>query len=1027
MLKQTVGWSLLHRGAVLALATLLVLYGAFRLAHAQYDVFPQFAPPQVVIQTRAPGLSPSEVEQLITTPIESAVNGVAGIASMRSGSTSGISVITVTFASGTDIYRDRQVVAERLANVASQLPAGAMAPSMTPLSSSTGTVLMLGLNSTTRSLMDVHTVAQWTVRRRLLAIKGVSNVVVFGGQVRQLQVQLRPDALMRYGLSVAQVADAARRATGIRGSGFIDTPNQRIQLQTEGQSATPDELAAAVISARQGVPVTLGDVATVKWAPAPQVGAVLVNGRPGVQVIVSAQYGANTLAVTNKVDAALKTLAPVLKAQHIDLSPHLFRPANFVHQAVGNLRTSLAIGGVLVAVVLFLFLFNLRTALISLLAIPLSLLTATLVLEMLGYSLNTMTLGGLAIAVGLLVDDAVITVENIYRRLRENTALGSPRGNLQVISDATFEVRSAVVYATLAIAMVFIPVITLPGVAGRLFGPLGYAYVLATLASLAVALTVTPVLCMVVLTRGPLSEHEPPLMRRIKPGYTRLLLRVERHYRWVVAAVLISTAIGAAMLPFFGARFIPELKEGHYIVHMVMAAGTSLQESQRMGTIVSAHLEALPSVRSVTQHIGRAPDAEDILGTNSSEFDVDLKPLSGAASEKARQSIQRVVNGIPGASFAVKTFLSERIEETISGQTAPVVVHVFGEKLDQLGPTARSVATVLRSIPGASGVQLQSQPDSPKLVIHLNPGALARWGLHPLDVLDTLHTVYGGDNVGQVYDGDQIFDVSVILPPSQRQDPSAVSDLLLRNGDGVTVPLRDVATIYTTRGRKAILHEGGRRVATITANVTGRDTASFVAAARAKLAKQVTLPDGAYLEFEGTAQAQSQSTTQLLLSSLIAGVFIVLLLSLVLNSMRNLALILVNIPFALVGGALAVLIVLGGTISMGGMVGFVTLFGITLRNGIMMIAHYEHLVHTEGASWNEDLAIRGAQERLAPILMTALVTAFGLLPLALESQAPGNAIQGPMAIVILGGLVTSTVLNLLVLPSLSLRFGRFEQ
>lgn len=1026
MLRQVVHWCLRHRGVVVALALLMTVYGGYRLVRAQYDVFPQFAPPQVVIQTRAPGLSPSQVEQLITTPVENAVNGVAGIDSLRSGSSGGISVITVTFDPDTDIYRDRQVVAERLANVAGQLPADAEAPTMTPLSSSTGTVLMLGLTSSTKSLMDVHTIARWTVKRRLQAVTGVSNVVVFGGQVHQLQVQLHPDALQHYGLSVADVAHAARGATGIRGTGFIDTPNQRIQLQAEGQAVTPADLAAAMITLRHGVPVTLGDVATVTAAPAPQVGGALVNGQPGVQVIVSAQYGANTLAVTRRVEAALHTLAPALRAQHIRLWPDLFRPADFVHRAVRNLRTALAIGGVLVAVVLFLFLFNWRTALISLLAIPLSLLAAVVVLQMLGQSLNTMTLGGLAIAVGLLVDDAVITVENIYRRLRENRAQGSPRRTLRVVGDATWEVRSAVVYATLAIAMVFVPVMTLPGVAGRLFGPLGYAYVLATLASLVVALTVTPVLCMLWLGRADLPDHEPPLMRWIKPGYRRLLLRVERHYRWVIAAVLLGTALGAAAVPFFGARFIPELKEGHYIVHMVMTAGTSLDESLRMGRRVSARLAALPYVRSVTQHVGRAPEAEDILGANSSEFDVDLKPLNGAQAMAARRAIRKVADGIPGASVAVNTFLSERIEETISGQTAPVVVHVFGETLDQLGPTARHIAAILRSVPGARGVQVQSQPNSPKLVIHLEPKALAHWGLHPREVLDTLHTVYGGDVVGQVYSGDRIFDVAVILPPAQRRDPSTVGNLLLRGDTGVTVPLRDVARIQPERGRKTILHEGSRRVATVTANVGGRDTASFVAAAKARLNNQLKLPAGAYLEFAGTAQAQSHSTARLLLTALMAGMFVVLLLSLVLARMRNLALILVNLPFALVGGVLAVLLPLGGTLSMGGMVGFVTLFGITLRNSMMMIAHYEHLVHAEGETWSEALAMRGAQERLAPILMTALVTAFGLLPLALASQAPGNAIEGPMAIVILGGLATSTILNLMILPSLAVRFGRFS-
>lgn len=1025
MLQRIVTAALRHRGVVFALASLLVIYGGYRLGQAQYDVFPQFAPPQVVIQTEAPGLAPSQVERLVTTPIENAVNGVPGIESLRSGSILGLSAITVTFDPSTDIYRDRQVVAERLASIAGQLPASVQAPLMTPLTSATGTVLMVGLTSKTRSLMDLHTVAQWTVRRRLLAVKGVSDVVVFGGQVRQLQIQPEPQKLVQYGLSMADVAAAARRATGIRGTGFIDTQNQRIELQTQGQSITPVALAAVTLTTRHGVPLTLGDVAKVKAAPQPPVGAALINGQPGVELIVTQQYGANTLQVTQRLETALQGLKPTLEAAHIQMFPDLFRPAAFIHRAVGNLRSSLAIGGVLVAVVLFFFLFNWRTALISLAAIPLSLLTATLVLELLGYTLNTMTLGGLAIAVGLLVDDAVITVENIYRRLRENQTAPRPQTSLRVIRDATLEVRSAVVYATLAIAMVFIPVLTLPGVSGRLFGPLAYAYIVATLASLGVALTVTPALSFGLLARRPLKAHEPPLTSWLKPRYGRLLGRVERHYRLVIVAVLLATVAGFAIVPFLGARFIPKLKEGHYIVHMIEPAGTSLNQTVMLGKTVTRALLKLPYIRSVAQKVGRAPQSQDTLGTNSSEFDVALKSLNGAQSEAARRAIENTLAGIPGANFAVKTFLSERIEETISGQTAPVVIHVFGQHLDALNRQAETIAGVLRQIPGASGVRLQAQPNSPKLMVQLRPAALTRWGFHPLDVLDTLHTVYGGDVVGQVYDGDRIFDVSVIRPPKDRSSVADVGGLLLKSASGVYMPLEKIARVYVTSGRNTVLHEGGRRVATVTADVTGRDIASFVAQARQRIAQSVHLPAGSYLEYAGTAQQQTQSTQQLLVSASIAAVFIVLLLTLVLVWPRNLLLILVNLPLALVGCVLAVLIFLDASLSMGGMVGFVTVFGITLRNSIMLIAHYEHLTRNEHVVWGPQTAIRGAQERLAPILMTALVTALGLLPMALASNAPGNAIEGPMAIVILGGLATSTVLNLLIMPALALRYGRF--
>jgi len=1026
MLKRLVTASLRHRWVVLTLAALLVIYSGYRLSAAQYDVFPPFAPPNVVIRTSAPGLAPKQVEQLVTTPIERAINGASGIQALRSSSVPGVSAITVVFNPGSNIYRDRQLAAERLATVAGELPASAK-PEMTPLTSSTGTVMMLGLTSKTHSLMKLDTEARWTVRRALLAVKGVANVVVFSGATRELQIQPDPQKLVRYGLSIDQVTTAAREATGIRGTGFIDTPNQRIQMLTQGQSITPAALARTALTTRDGVPVTLGEVATVRAAPAPAVGAALVNGHRGVVLIVTEQYGANTLQVTRRLDNALATLAPTLKAEHIHLDPALFRPAKFIHRAIGDLRSALGIGMILVAVVLFAFLFNWRTATISLLAIPLSLLTGTLVLDLWGFTLNTMTLGGLAIAVGLLVDDAVITVENIYRRLRENQARPSPAPVLRVICDATLEVRSAVVYATLAIAMVFIPVLTLPGVAGRLFGPLAYAYIVATLASLAVALTVTPALSYWLLGRHKLKANEPPLMAWLKPYYGWLLKRVERHYRVVIVAVVIVTGGGLSALPFFGAGFVPQLKEGHYIVHMVLAAGTSLNQSLALGKTLTHKLLKLPAVRSVAQTAGRARLSEETHGTNSSELDVDLKSLTGAQSDAARRAIEKALTRIPGANFAVNTFLAERIEETISGQTAPVVIHIFGSKpLSTLNREAKAIARVLRQIPGASGVRLQAQPNSPQLKLRLRPEALTRRGFHPLSVLDTLRTVYHGDTVGQVYDGDRIFNVSVILPPKDRVSIASVSKLLLKSPNGIDVPLSALARIDESSGLHTILHEGGRRVATVTANVVGRNTAAFVAQAKRRVALDVHLPAGTYVQYAGTAQAQTQSTHRLLLSALIAGVFVILLLSLVLAWPRNLLLIMVNLPFALVGGVLAVEAFLNATLSMGGMVGFVTVFGITLRNSIMLISHYEHLVRIEGMSWGIQAAIRGAQERLSPILMTALVTAFGLAPLALTADAPGNAIEGPMAIVILGGLATSTVLNLLVLPALSLRYGRFS-
>jgi CzcA family heavy metal efflux pump len=1025
MLSAIVRFALRFRGVVIALAAVLLGYGAYSLLRARYDVFPDFAPPEVVIQTEAPGLSPEQVEVLVTQPIENGLNGLEGIEALRSGSIQGLSVITVIFRSGSEIFLDRQLVAERLATVASRLPAGAGPPEMTPLTSSTSTVLAVGLTSQQRSLMELRTIADWTVRQRLLAVPGVAKVSVFGGEVRQLQVQLEPERLIRYGLVLEDVLAAARSGTGVRGAGVMDTDNQRLVIRTEGQALTPGELARTVVVYRNGASVRLGDVARVVEAPEPPVGAASVMGKPGIMLMVSAQYRANTLEVTRLVDQALAELRPTLDAQGVRMDADLLRPARFIETATGNVRSALLLGGLLVVVVLTLFLFNLRTAAISCTAIPLSLLAAVTVMERLGISLNTMTLGGLAIAIGEVVDDAVIDVENILRRLRENRRRAQPLPPLRVVFDASLEVRGAVVYATFAVVLVFVPILTMTGVAGRLFAPLGLAYILAVLASLVVALTVTPALCSLLLKEGRLPEGDPPLVRWLKARYRPLLLRVERHPRGVIAGVVLLTLGGLAALPFFGGGFVPELKEGHFIIHMTAVPGTSLAESLRLGGRVTDELMKLPEVRAVGQRVGRAEAADDIMGTHSSEIEVDLKPLGAAASERALERIRAVLAQQPGANFGVNTFLTERVEETLSGFTAPVVVNIFGPDLDVLDAKAAEVAAALARVPGAADVLVQSPPGSPQLVVRLRRADLERWGLTAVEALEAVRTAYQGETVGQVYDGSQVFATAVILDPSLRRSVTAIGALPLRNPAGTYVPLARVADILATSGRYSVLHDGARRVQAVTCNVIGRDVASFVTEARRRIAAAVPLPVGTYLDFTGSAAAEARSRHDLLVHAAMAGIGILVLLSMVTGSARNFALVLANLPFALVGGVLVVL-ASGGELSLGSLVGFVTVFGITLRNSIMLISHYEHLVDVEGASWGLETVLRGAEERLAPIAMTALVTALGLLPMALGSGAPGREIEGPMAQVILGGLATSTVLNLLALPALALRFGRFE-
>jgi CzcA family heavy metal efflux pump len=1021
MLRAIVQFSLRFRGAVLALAVAALGYAVFTLREAKYDVFPDFAPPFVSIQTESPGLSPEQVEALVTQPIENAVNGVTGIASLRSQSIQGLSVISAIFHDNTDVYRDRQLVAERLAALQGTLPQGVGAPTITPLSSSTATVLVLGLTSQKLSPMGLRTLADWTLRPRLLAVPGVASVTVFGGDVQQLQIQYDPRKLLQYGLGLSDVLQASTLATGVRGAGFLENANQRLVVQTNGPHPTPAQIAQTVVVHQPNGNVQLGQVAAVRMAAAPAFGAASVDGGPGVILNVIAQYGANTEEVTAAVNRAMAELQPVMTQNGVQ-QKDLFQPEHFIRAALSNLEKSLFLGGLLVVVVLLLFLYDLRTAAISCLAIPLSLLTATTILEHFGLSLNTMTLGGLAIAIGEVVDDAVIDVENILRRLRQNATAPQRRPAAHVVLAASLEVRSAVVYATFAVAIVFLPILTLSGLAGRIFRPLGIAYVLSIMASLLVALTVTPALSLLLLGRRSIRTKEPPLVHAMKRRYRMILEGVERSPAAVMTVVVLTTLVGFSALPFFSNVFLPDLQEGHFIVHMSAVPGTSIAESLRIGRQVQKALLALPFVRATGQRVGRASLSDDTWGPHYSEIEVDIRPGS-MDSDVAEARLHQTLAQFAGVTFSTETFLSERIQETLSGYNTSVVVNIVGNHLDALDQEVGKVAEVLRPLPGAADVQLQSPPGMPELNIHLKEDDLARWGFAPVTVLDALHTAYQGTVTGEIYQGNRVYSVAVILDPEQRQRMQSVLDMTLRNPSGTYVPLRELADVSEASGRYVIFHDGARRAQVITLNVHG-DVAAFVHRAQQELAEKVSLAPGNYIEFSGMAAAQEQARHDLVLYALLAGLGIVLLLSVVLDDWRNLLLVLLNLPFAMVGGVLAVFAG-GGVLSLGSMVGFVTLFGITLRNSIMLITHYEHLVTVEGHTWGLATAIEGACDRLAPILMTALVTGLGLLPLAIGAGTAGREVEGPLAIVILGGLMTSTTLNLLVLPSLALRYGHF--
>ena len=1022
-MRAIVEFCLRLRWLVLFAALGLALLGVIAVLHAPYDVFPEFGQPTITVVTNAAGLAPRQIEALVTTPVEDAVNGIPGLSVLRSQSMEGLSVVTVVFHGKTNVYLDQQLVAQRIAPLTTLLPPGAT-PVIAPLQSSTGVALTIGLSSSKLSLMQLTEIARWTIRPALLAVPGVSKVVIFGAQPEQLQAQFDPSKLVALHIGLNQLIAATAQASEVRGAGVVNTPNQQLVLMSHGQATTPSLLADSLLVRRAHHSVTLGEVAHVVAAPPPPIGDALVGTQKGLVLVIGAQYGANTLDVTNGLDRTLAALAPVFKQNGIQLQPDGLRPATFIDTALHDVGNSLAIGGVLIMLVLYFALRNWRTAIISFTAIPLSLLSAALVLVHFGFSLNTLSLGGLAIALGEVVDDAVVDVENTHRRLRENSARAQPRPALEVVLRAAMEVRKAVIFATLSVVIVFLPILRMTGVAGRMFEPLALAYVFAILSSLAVALTVTPALAMLLLGRGRLEPADPPLVASIKRRYGRWLALVHSRPRRVGALVLILIVGGMASVPFLRTSFLPHFNENDLIVHFQTAPGTSLATTMHIGERAVGIMQRMPEVAHVVMHAGRAHLSNGNALTNKAEIDVALSAKGNADSAAAETRILEAVRGAPGVRWWANTFLTERIHETLSGVTAPVVVTLYGRHLSALNDDARRVAEVLRRVPGAAGVRIQAPPGTPELSITLDRAALTRYGFTPAQVLQAIQTCYSGRTVGRVYTAGASLAIVVVLPPALRSDPSAIADVPLVNNSGTVVLLGALAQIRERSGQSLILHRGAQRVQLVTANVSG-SAGQFVARARSKLAS-LPLASGDYLRIGGTSAASGQARMQLALDFVLALAVILGLLVIALRDGRTVALLAVNLPFALVGGVAAIWIA-RLPISLGAAVGFVTVFGITLRNSIMLLSHYRSLVTEEGLPWSWETARLGAMNRLTPILMTASVTALGLLPLAIGAHLPGQEIEGPMAIVILGGLFSSTALTLLVLPTLALRFARFEK
>ncbi len=985
------------------------------------DVFPEFLPPLVTIQTEAPGFTPVEVEQLVTTPIENAVKGAPGLATIRSQSIPGLSVITIQFREGSNLYNARQSISERLSELGNSLPTGVDQPKLSPLVSSTMDLLMIGLVSDRADLYTLRDRAEWLIKPKLLAVPGVANVLIFGGAVRQIQIQPDPQKLASYGFTIADLVAAARNALSLRGSGFLDTKHQRILLQSPIPAPDVAAIGSTVLAVRGNLPVLLRDMATIKQAPALRIGDAQVMGKRAVVLWVTGQYGSNTLATTQAVEAALKQLTPELAAEGIHVYPALQRPANFIERALGNLETALVIAAILILVILYVFLRDWRSALITFLAIPLSIALAVVVLHWRGQTLNTMTLGGFAVSLGVLVDDAIIGIENILRRLRENAQAGHPQPRLDVILDASVEVRGPIIYATVIVIVVFLPELFATGVQGHFIGPLALSFILAVLASLLVALTTTPALCALLLTERD-THQEPYWLTRLKSLQARAIAGINRHFRPIIIGLTVMFVSSLGLLPFLGGTFLPDFKEGHFVMYVYSAPGTSIDEMMRVGRRIEAEVEKLPYVKTVEQQIGRAELSEDTYGTHNSEMHIELKPDTDIDEEVAEKQLRAILSHYPGLQTEVVTFLGDRINDSLTGETAEVAIKIFGDNLNQLDQVAENITHAIAKVPGLEDLQFVRQSGTPELNIRLLPEQLKAYGLKEQNVLDTVSADYSGATVGQTYVGTRSIDV-VVLGSSRYRSNLANLAALMISGPFGPVPLSQVATIVNTDGRYSISHDGGVRFDSVTFNVSGASLADAVAAVKAKIDQTVSLPHGVYLEYAGAAAAEQAAQLQLVLYSLLALALIGLVLFAYFRWPMHAWLVLANLPFSLVGSIVAIGLT-GIGLSLGSLVGLVTVFGVSARNSILLLAHYERLVLDESCSWDMATVIRGAQERLVPILMTTAVTSLGLLPIILANSKPGQEIEGPMAVAVLGGLLSSTLLNLIVLPALAHRFNK---
>jgi CzcA family heavy metal efflux pump len=1021
MLATIVRGSLKYPRIVTALSVLIAILGGYALLNARLDVFPDFAPPHVLVQAEAPGLDATQVESLVTRPLEGLLAGAENVEAVRSTSSQGLSAIQVVFGREGDPYRQRQVITERLADSSSLLPNGVGAPLLSPLSSSMEYLLHFGFTSERLTPIELRDLIRWTIKPQILAVPGVAQAQIFGGDSRERQLLVDPLKLQAAGVTLDDVDDAVRRGTQLIGGGYLETATQRIVLQAQAPGASLESLSQAVVGTSNGAPLRIADIATVRDDAAPRFGDAIIGGHPGILVETSTQFGANTLDVTHDLEQRLETLAPELALRGVQYHRALLRPASFIESAISKLRNSLLIGAVLVVVLLLVTFRDWRGAFVSFSSIPVSLLATIWILTTCGLSLNTMSLGGLVVALGVVVDDAVIDVENITRRRRSASASVALRA---LLLDASLEVRRPVFYATAAVAVAFLPILMLSGLQGAFFRPLATAFLVAIGLSLLVAMSATPALCALLMNNYT-PRQEADWLRRCKQAQHWTIMRLQSRPSVVLAAVLLLGAAGAVLLPLLGSRLLPDFREDYLIAHAALRPGISLTETSRVGRRISERLAAIPGIKSVAEQIGRAENGQDPDAPNKSEFEIQLDPSQGVTAEQIEARVRSVFDDFPNQLVEIYSVLAERIGETLSGEGAPFFVSVFGPDLDADDQVAGEIAEVLRQWPQSGTVRLEVPPRQPELRIEMRPQQLALYGLSAADVLKTVNAAFHGTAIAELNQSDRSVPI-VVRVAGVDGTPQAVRDLVVRGRQGALVPLSSVAALDMVSARSLIDHEDGLRRQVVVANPKTNDQSGYARAARQAVAAKVRLPPDVYLRYGGTAPAQAAAAHELLLHSAAAFVLIVLLLAVAFGRGRHVMLVLVALPSTLLGGVAAVAVT-GGSLSLGAMVGFVALFGMAARNTILLVSHYDHLVTIENQSWGLVTALRGAQERLTPVLLTALLTGLALLPVAIQSHQPGHEIEGPMAVVILGGLVSSTLVSLILVPPLAARWLRYRE